>query len=65
MAEHSKSFSEAVCNGAADTVGFVKPKHRDRFDENDKQVSKLIQTFHEHHRTNIYVNPEGMSEDKT
>lgn len=42
-------FVTQVYNTAVDVLGYAKPKHRDRFDENDPQIKSLLDSLHSAH----------------
>ena len=49
LEEGWRSFQEAVFS-TEDTVGFVKRKHQDWFDENEEDTKKLIDKLHKAHK---------------
>ena len=53
MEEEWRSFQEAVYSAAADTLGFVKRKHRDWFDENEEDIKKLTDKLHKAHKDHL------------
>ena len=52
LEEGWRSFQEAVFS-AADTVGFVKRKHQDWYDENEEDIKKLIDKLHKAHKDHL------------
>ena len=57
-----RNFKEAVYNSAASTLGHVERKHRDWFDENDAEISKLIDNLHKAH--NAYIGDKACEKKK-
>ena len=53
LEEGWRSFQEAVYSAAANTVGFVKRKHQDWFDENEEDIKKLIDKLHKAHKDHL------------
>ncbi len=48
-----KEFKSATYDAAAETLGFVKRKHQDWFDENDATIAALLNDMHTAHRAYI------------
>ena len=53
MEEEWRSFQETVYSVAADTLGFVKRKHQDGFNENEEDIKKLIDKLHKAHKDHL------------
>ncbi|XP_078593825.1 uncharacterized protein LOC144871797 [Branchiostoma floridae x Branchiostoma japonicum] len=51
--EEWRTFREAVYSAAADTLGFVKRKHQDWFDENEEGIKMLIDKVHKAHAAHL------------
>ena len=47
---------EELLNVATDVLGFIKRKHQDWFDENDKEIEPLLFAMHAAHRDCIGAN---------
>lgn len=48
-----RSFYEAVCSAAADTLRLGKRKHEDWFNENEADIKKLIDKLHDAHKEHL------------
>lgn len=46
-------FRDCTFAAAAETLGFVKRKHQDWFDENDEEIEGILNTMHTTHRAYI------------
>ena len=62
LEEDWRNFREAVYSSAASTLGHVERKHRDWFDENDAEISKLIDNLHKAH--NNYIGDKACEKKK-
>ena len=51
-----KAFMELTCDAGTETLGFVGYKQRDWFDENDADISELIDSLHKAHHKYIQDN---------
>lgn len=57
-----KKLSSAIIEPATETLGYVKRKHRDWFDENNEEVKSLLDDLHLHHLQ--YVNDKASATKK-
>ena len=56
-------FRDTVHSSAMDSLGPVSPKHRDRFDENDKEIQELLEEKHKKHK--VYLRNTSSVSSKT